>query len=208
MKNQENTQNAKVVLTTKKSKELKGTKDVYLIHFGGRTECIATNVECLMFDERLPYGSYGLTQGVLFMSPTGVIVDTLHTIKEVSIDELSAEDRGALENTLEVNTRTSSRSVLEEITKDLQKREAERVERTKNQNTEPLVEKLLRIKKEYEEGKLSMSDVVKQMPFEEFVEASKELSQVTGDKFYVGAADTLEMLTGLLSKLKGSKDAK
>jgi hypothetical protein len=125
--------------------------------------------------------------------------------------KLSNNFKNVLENTLEVNTKTSSISILEEITKDLQKRESERVERlkrTKSQNTETPAEKLLRIKKEYEEGKLSMSDVVTQMPFEEFVEASRELSQVTGDKFYAGAADTLEMLTGLVSKLKGSKDAK
>lgn len=86
-------------LTFKKSKEVRGTKDAY-IYTDEDVTPIATSIVAMCIVKGFPEGAYGTDNNILLINPSGLLIDKVHTITQLEIEELPQDMQDKLKRTI------------------------------------------------------------------------------------------------------------
>lgn len=101
-----------VVLMTSKKGTKKGTRKVFMLDLRNMEVIDKTdNVTAILYDKEFPEGISGtLKGGIMVINPARVLVDPVHVIKEITLDELNAiqaadyvDGLGEVKNKVDVN---------------------------------------------------------------------------------------------------------
>lgn len=169
-------------ITTKKSKEVKGTKDVYVCNDKG-AKCIATGIKYIGHFEGIPANGYIIENSTLYINTELMYIDPVHSIafneKELSRDKkelftAKVEEASCVKkSTIEDFFKDVSKSLQERASKELKQEPVK--EPTKEQVAKELEDKINTI---FGQGSVKVTTMTK----EEFEAAAGGTQEVTTDE--------------------------